>query len=371
MQCGDFFVFHVLYEETAIFKGKLLGESYQDKIKTEQTAKLRRKLGELPPFLAEYFRSLNDQTSARTRLGYAYDLSIFFDFMALKNKDDAEGDSASFTLEELSKVTSENIEEFMDYLTYYQTPETSWHNDARGKSRKLAAVRTMFRYFYKSNKIPANPAELVSFPKLREKAITALEADEIARLIDEVESGEHMPGRAKHYHKLTGTRDTALVTLLLGTGMRVSECVGIDLGHLDFELNGVKITRKGGDESILYFNDEVEGALKKYLVERSAAKPLAGHENALFLSMQNRRITDRAIQNLVKKYAKTVTPLKKISPHKLRSSFGTQLYKETGDIYLVANVLGHSDVNTTRKHYAKMDDAARRRAASAVRLREG
>jgi len=95
-----------------------------------------------------------------------------------------------------------------------------------------------------------------------------------------------------------------------------------------------------------------------------------GHENALFLSLQNRRITDRAIQNLVKKYASLITSLKNISPHKLRSTFGTQLYAETGDIYLVANVLGHADVNTTRKHYAKMDDSYRRRAANAVRLRD-
>jgi site-specific recombinase XerD len=176
--------------------------------------------------------------------------------------------------------------------------------------------------------------------------------------------------RRKIFHELTKARDAAIVTLLLGTGMRVSECVGIDINHIDFKVNGVKVTRKGGDEVILYFGDEVEAALKNYLAGREKIKPLKGHENALFLSIQNRRITDRAVQNLVKKYASLVTSLKKISPHKLRSTFGTQLYRETGDIYLVANVLGHSDVNTTRKHYAKMDDEFRRRAAKAVRLRE-
>ncbi|MBQ3790616.1 MAG: tyrosine-type recombinase/integrase, partial [Lachnospiraceae bacterium] len=88
------------------------------------------------------------------------------------------------------------------------------------------------------------------------------------------------------------------------------------------------------------------------------------------LSMQNRRITVRAVENLVKKYAQTVTTLKKITPHKLRSTFGTNLYRETGDIYLVADVLGHKDVNTTRRHYAAVEDANRRRAARVVRLRE-
>ena len=86
--------------------------------------------------------------------------------------------------------------------------------------------------------------------------------------------------------------------------------------------------------------------------------------------MQNKRITVRAVENLVKKYASMVTSLKKITPHKLRSTYGTTLYKETGDIYLVADVLGHKDVNTTRKHYAALEEDRRRRAAKAVTLRE-
>ena len=104
--------------------------------------------------------------------------------------------------------------------------------------------------------------------------------------------------------------------------------------------------------------------------QRKHVIPSSGHENALFLSLQNRRITVRAVENLVKKYASRVTTLKKITPHKLRSTYGTNLYQETGDIYLVADVLGHKDVNTTRKHYATMQEDRRRMAAKVVRLRE-
>ena len=111
-------------------------------------------------------------------------------------------------------------------------------------------------------------------------------------------------------------------------------------------------------------------ALHDYLEKRHHMIPIEGHENALFLSLQNRRITVRAVENLVKKYASTVTTLKKITPHKLRSTYGTALYQETGDIYLVADVLGHKDVNTTRKHYAAQSDMRKRKAANAVRLRE-
>jgi len=347
-------------------RGIMMSESYHKTTETQSILKLRELLKEFPPFVAEFFRSLTDYTSARTRLGYAYDLKIFFTYLI---EDDSDKSLRSFTISDLARLGADDIENFMEYLTYYIKEETAVQNEALGKSRKLAAVRTMFKYFYSKGKIAANPAELVSFPKIRQKTIVALEVDEIARLLDMVESGEKLTVKQQQYHERTKTRDVAIITLLLGTGMRVSECVGLNLTDLDFNVNGAKVTRKGGDEMILYFGDEVAKALLDYITLREESDTKDGHENALFLSMQNRRISDRAVQNLVKKYAK-VTTLKNISPHKLRSTFGTQLYKETQDIYLVANVLGHADVNTTRKHYAKMDEEHRRRAANAVKLRK-
>ena len=122
---------------------------------------------------------------------------------------------------------------------------------------------------------------------------------------------------------------------------------------------------------VVYFGEEVEKALRNYLeTYRKAVTPIAGYENALFLSTQKRRIGVQAVENMVKKYSKLVTSLKHITPHKLRSTYGTSLYRETGDIYLVADVLGHKDVNTTRKHYAAIDDDRRRSAAKYVKLRE-
>ena len=150
----------------------------------------------------------------------------------------------------------------------------------------------------------------------------------------------------------------------------MSECVGLDISDVDFKNNRIKVLRKGGNEMFVYFGAEVEEALQDYInTERAKVVPLPGHENALFYSIQNRRISVRAVQDLVKKYTEHVTT-KHITPHKFRSTYGTNLYKETGDIYLVADVLGHSDVNTTRKHYAAQDDERRRQAATAVQLRE-
>ena len=355
---------------------KLKTDNYHDQINAQNTLKLREVLKDLPLFVATYLNGLGDYMASRTRLGYAYDLKIFFGFLT---EEIFFGKTIrDITISELATVESEHIEAFMAYLSYYipvgEPAEASQgeakRNAALGKSRKLAAVRRLFKHLYMRKHIPANPAELVAFPKIHGKVITTLEPDEIVRLLDEVDKGEKLNARQKQFHERTRFRDAAIITLLLGTGLRVSECVGLDLHHVDFTTGGLRVIRKGGDEAILYFGVEVESALINYLEVREKAVTQEGHENALFLSLQNRRLTDRAIQKMVKKYASLITQLKDISPHKLRSTFGTQLYAETRDIYLVADVLGHADVNTTRKHYAKMDDSSRRRAANAVRLRE-
>lgn len=263
-----------------------------------------------------------------------------------------------------------DIEEYLEYCSYYVKDGKEYMNDERGKARKLASLRSFYNYFFRNELIEKNPAALVPMPKLHEKEIIRLEADEVALLLDEVESGENLTKQQLYYHQKTKVRDIALLTLLLGTGIRVSECVGIDLQDIDFKNNGIKIRRKGGYEAVIYFGEEVETALLDYLEQRNHIIPAEGNENALFLSLQNKRISVRAVEKLVKKYASLVTNLKKITPHKLRSTYGTSLYRETGDIYLVADVLGHKDVNTTRKHYAAIEDDRRRMAANVVRLRE-
>ena len=145
--------------------------------------------------------------------------------------------------------------------------------------------------------------------------------------------------------------------------------VGLDNDSFDFSNNSFIVTRKGGNNAILYFSDEVRYALEEYIAEKLNDPKIPQGENAFFLSMQYKRINVRSVEILVKKYSSIVTPLKKITPHKLRSTYGTRLYNETGDIYVVADVLGHKDVNTTKKHYAAITEDNRKRVANAVKLR--
>lgn len=344
--------------------------NYHEEVNIKNTVLLREVLNTLPAFCKQYFRGIQEYTSSRTRIAYAYDIRVFFEYMHENNSYCKAMDITSFPLSILDQITREDIEEYMEYCSYYVKEGKEYTNDERGKARKLSSLRSMYNYFFKSELIEKNPAALVSSPKLHEKEIIRLDIDEVAILLDHVENGDQLTKAESKYHEKTKIRDIALLTLLLGTGIRVSECVGLDIQDIDFKNGGIKVHRKGGYDTVVYFGIEVENALLDYLEQRNHIIPLTGHENALFLSMQNRRISVRAVEKLVKKYASRVTTLKKITPHKLRSTYGTSLYRETGDIYLVADVLGHKDVNTTRKHYAAMEDERRRKAAGIVKLRE-
>ena len=344
---------------------------YYEQKDIENIQKLRTMLKELPPFCTEYFRGIEPRTSTRTRIAYAYDLSVFFDFLKKENPVFSKMDRMDFRLEHLDQLTVTDLEEYMEYLKYrFNENNKEVINKERGIMRKISSLKSFYNYFFRVEKIKTKPAALVRLPKLHDKEIIRLDIDEVAMLLDEVEQGESLTDRQKAYHDRTKVRDLALLTLLLGTGIRVSECVGLDIHDVDFKNGGIHIHRKGGKEVTVYFGAEVEDALNDYLAERQQIDPEPGSENALFLSMQRKRMNVRSVENLVKKYAKIVTPLKKITPHKLRSTYGTNLYRETGDIYLVADVLGHSDVNTTKKHYAALEDERRRSARNAVRLRE-
>ena len=344
--------------------------NYHEQVNINNNKKLRTMLKELPAFCMMFFRGIEPNTSSRTRIAYAYDLGIFFNFIKDSNPIYANTAIKDFTIDILDKITVTDVEEYLDYLKVYSKNDSEHINKETGIKRKLSSLKSFYNYFFNNELIKDNPPAKVKVPKLHEKESIRLDSDEVARLLDEAESGEKLTEHQKAFHEKTKLRDVALLTLLLGTGIRVSECVGIDIKDIDFKNSGIKIRRKGGYESVVYFGDEVELALLDYMEQRENIIPVVGHEEAFFLSLQNKRMSVRSVENLVKKYSGLVTSLKHITPHKLRSTYGTTLYKETGDIYLVADVLGHKDVNTTRKHYAALEEERRRNARNIVHLRE-
>lgn len=346
---------------------------YHEQVDMMNTVKLREQLSSLPSFVRQFFRGIEPSTSSRTRIAYAYDLHVFFEFLISQNSNFKNKEIVDIDVDDLDLVKAIDIEDYMEYLKFYhcedgKVPERI--NQERGIIRKVASLKTFYNYYFKKEQIKTNPAALVTLPKQHQKEIVRLDIDEVAMLLDQVESGEKLTKQQKAFHEKTKVRDLALMSLLLGTGIRVSECVGLNINDIDFKNAGIHIHRKGGKEVIVYFSDEVAEPLSLYIDEQKKIIPVSGHEDAVFLSLQKKRMSVRSVENLVKKYSRTVTTLKNITPHKLRSTYGTNLYRETGDIYLVADVLGHSDVNTTKKHYAALEDDRRRSARNIVKLRD-
>lgn len=343
---------------------------YQKELLTQKTIKLRELLHDLPPFCNTFFIAMESKTTILTRLNYAYDLRIFFSFLFSECPAFTGKSADTFGVADLEKVAIDDLYFYMDYLNLYENGENKQQeNGERGKARKIACLRSFFKHYYKKGMISQNICTLLDTPKLHDKTIVRLEPNEVADLLDAIESGEGLTEKQMQYHKKNVLRDVAIFTLFLTTGIRVSELISINISDLDFSANAFRVIRKGGSAAILYFGEETKKSLQEYLEQRKSAQDYST-SSPLFTSMQGDRLTVRAVENLVKKYTQSAVPLKKISPHKLRSTFGTMLYNETEDIYMVADVLGHKDVNTTRKHYATVSDDIRRRASKAVKLRD-
>ena len=351
--------------------------SYRDQVDAARIIQIRKICRDLPPACYDFISAITVTTGTFTRLAYAMDLRTFFHFLQSERVAFSHKPLYLFKDEDLAAVSQSDLAAYVDYLTLYykndsddqSRPLKPLVNHELAIKRKLCSLRAFYEYLFMNQRVPSNVTQLIALPKVHEKPIIRLSESEMSRLLSVAATGEKLTARQQQYQKLTMKRDYAMLSLFLGTGIRVSECVSLNIADINMEDHAFLVTRKGGNQVMLYFPDEVAGALTAYLEERNKIEALPGHEDALFLSLQRRRITQRAVQQLVKKYATVAAPLKpKISPHKLRSTFATNLYSATGDIYLVADVLGHSSVETTRKHYADMREEHRRNAVNYVKL---
>lgn len=345
-------------------------KTYSEQQNILYTKKLNQLLAILPEFCKDFFTSIEYTKAPRTKVAYAMDLKGFFEYLILANPNFSNYTIKDFKLNnEIDLLDANDLMEYLRHVKLYNKNGKEISNSERAAKRKLSTLRSFYGYYHKTKKIKYNPSLQVDMPAIHDKTITRLEVNEVSELLDNVESGDKLSKGQLLRHEKLKSRDLALLSLMLGTGIRVSECVGLDINDVDFENDRIKVVRKGGSESFVYFSDEVHETLFNFMEERKNIVPMEGYENALFISSKKQRLCVRSVENLVKKYALTVTTVKHITPHKLRSTYGTNLYQASNDIYLVADVLGHKDVNTTRKHYAEIVDENRRRARNEVRLR--
>lgn len=304
-----------------------------------------------------------------TALAYAHDLITFYEYILEFNPECKGLEMKDISDDILEKLTYQDINEYQAYLSI-KHPEITGSNEHNchnpGIARRMSALRGYFEYQCEHGYMSNNPTvgSIKIDSRSDKHAIIRLTSSEVNTLLNLVKSGDV---GSEHQNKIllnTKYRDYAILFLLLNTGIRVSECVGLDISDINFNENSMRVFRKGQKEQYLYFNEDVLEALTDYIELERVKYLTSDKEPALFLSTQKKRMSTRAIQSMVSKYASIAISNKRITPHKMRSTYGTALYNQTGDIRLVADVLGHNDINTTAKHYADIEDKHRRIAAT-------
>lgn len=321
-----------------------------EKYITEKTEEI---IKTLPAFAEDYFLSRSMSTSPLTRLNYAHDLRIFFSFLfSYLEKEEGE----KITIEDMRRLKGKDIERYVVFLRK--------KNGERGIARKISSLSSFFNYFVKHEMIEKNPCALIEKPKLHDIDIIYLTPNETADFLNVIEYGSSsFSPKQKEYWEKTRKRDLAIASVFLNTGIRVSELTFLNISDVDIEECKLYVKRKGGNRGFVALGDETIKAICEYIQERGE------EEGPFFFSTQKKRMSAQAVENLIGKYAKLAGIRKNITPHKLRKTCGTSLYRETGDIYAVASLLGHKNVATTTKHYAAQTEDTLMSVRNRVKLR--
>jgi integrase/recombinase XerC len=206
-------------------------------------------------------------------------------------------------------------------------------------ARKLAAIRTFFRFLTREGKITRNPARLVATPRLDRKVPPRLEEAEVERLLD-----------APDDEKPLGRRDRAMLELLYATGLRVGELVRIDVSSLDLEERLVRVTGKGNKERIVPFGEPAVEALRRYLPDRRRLVALGEGTDAMFLNARGGRLTARSVRRRMERHLRATALRSGLSPHSLRHAFATHLLEHGCDLRSIQELLGHESLSTTQKY---------------------
>lgn len=305
----------------------------------------------LPECCSPFLLETGSEMAATTRLAYARELNCFFDFLIDKCRYFANKDKLFLTIKDVGMITTQDISK---YITMYTD---SGHKE-RTVARKRAALSRFFNYLTNNKLIDFNPVAASVKVKIHQSdEVIHLDINEQIDFLNAIESGDDLDKNKQKYHDKYKLRDSALILLLLDTGMRVSELNGINIQDFDFDECSVIVIRKGGNIQTIYFSDETRDVLLEYLDSKRVKNPDIRNEDPFFTTNQGARLSIRAIQVLVKKYAVSSLPGKgsMISPHKMRSSFAMAYYGETKDILALQRKLGHKNITATNI-YAKATD---------------
>lgn len=355
---------------------------FKDKRNSDCQRRIDSLLAELPAYAADYERFLQQNNSIKTRMEYLQDISVFFRYLQRKKpnitviRDDV-------TLEILESLNGFDFDDYSSWLTNYKLnkdDEKTIHNSNVTKRRKFASIKSLYHYLYVRERISCNPSEKAILPSVHRKKRSAIrilednECDTFLKYIDDLyiaavkEAGKENASEREKKKPHIILRDKAIIYLMLGTGLRVSELCAIDCANISYQLKYINVIRKedADDEyesDRVYLSDQVYDLLLSYIQDaRPALSPNADNYDALFISSRHARITPRAVEMMVKEYAdKALGTGNGITPHKLRATFGTRYYAMTSDLSATATAMNHADISVTARYYLKEDQNAKER----------
>lgn len=317
--------------------------------------KLKLTLDFQPGILREYYYSLNDKTAV-TKKSYITNILKYFEYINKELGISLWGNKIYF-----KTVKTSDINMYMEYIRYRRTKNGIKENSECTRATNLYALKSFYDFLVNEEYIDKNPCDRVNIPKdNKEKEIIALTHDELEDLRFDIAFGE-AKGRIVKLQEEWRSRDLAIITLGCRTGLRATALSEIDVSDIDFTDKSISVVEKGNVPRKCYFGDDTANVLKDWIKCREKIMKYYVPCDALFVSDRRKRISQATIANIIKRYTQDID--KNITPHKMRSTCATNLYEETGDIYLVADMLGHKNIQNTMR-YAKQTEKRRREAAN-------
>ena len=318
----------------------------------------------MPKYLRGYFAYLKGNVLPRTRYEYLRDLQFFFRYL-INETDLTSADAPSdIRLEEINSIKSVDINIFIDYCRKYSVEDDDqivvYENSNRTLARKKSSLSVFFKQLYRDGLIDNNITDgfdPIRVPKASEREIKALQDDEVMIMLDAVSTGATLTPREKQFWEKTKKRDKAILVVFLTYGLRLFELQQLNVSSFNFTRGEFKIYRKRDKEAVMPLNKSVTQVVMDYIDnERKKDSELdPEHQDALFLSLQGKRMTERQIRELVKKYTSIGLGTSRhegYSPHKLRATAATSLIGRGNSIFDVQELLDHEQVTTTQLYAA-------------------
>lgn len=326
---------------------------------------------ELPRFLRGYYAYLRGNVLPMTRLAYLHDVKFFMQYLIKETDLTNAKNTADIRLEDLQNVEGSDVNMFIDYCRKYKVETNQsiymYENSNRTLARKKSSISVLFKYLYRDGLVEKNITDSfdpIRVPRPGEREIKALQDDEVMIMLDAVSTGNGLTKHEHSYWEKTKLRDKAILVMFLTYGLRLSELQQLNVSSFNFNRGEFKIYRKRGKESIMPLNKSVTAVVHNYVDnERLSDEKLnEEHQDALFLSLQGKRMTERQIRELVKKYTSIALETSRkggYSPHKLRATAATSLIGRGNSIFDVAALLDHEQVTTTQL-YARQRESVKR-----------